>query len=114
MICAFQTQEQPLELGLSWGRGAHTANLTRIIKVSMGFLPELDKDGHFKKQSASKKRIYVRRIKQKTLGSWQQRKRAFYKKHPKKCKICGSRIQIELHHIRYQKHGAEKDGDLVP
>jgi hypothetical protein len=80
----------------------------------MGFLPELDENGFLKRPREKKRRNFKRRAK-KSLSGWQQRKRAYYKHHEKRCKICGSRLDIELHHIYYpKKRGAELDHDLVP
>jgi len=44
---------------------------------------------------------------------WDKRKNVFWKKHERKCVICGSSGFINLHHIVYGNYGIEKDEHLV-
>lgn len=47
-------------------------------------------------------------------ASWERRKVAYYAKHPKKCRACGSTEEIHLHHHTYTRLGKEHDNDLIP
>lgn len=43
---------------------------------------------------------------------WKLRKKAYAKKNPQKCFVCGVEADIALHHISYANIGAERDCDL--
>lgn len=45
---------------------------------------------------------------------WKRTRARYYAKHPRQCKICGSRGDIHLHHKTYKRLGAEWLMDLVP
>ena len=46
---------------------------------------------------------------------WKRRKRKYYKKNPgRRCWICGSTRDVELHHKTYKRLKKEQDSDLVP
>jgi hypothetical protein len=46
---------------------------------------------------------------------WEHRKAAYYARHRKACRACGTRAAIHLHHVRYGRPiGSEPDADLVP
>ncbi len=44
---------------------------------------------------------------------WEERKRRYYRDHPRVCAVCGYPA-IELHHLNYANLGNEKDKDLAP
>jgi hypothetical protein len=45
---------------------------------------------------------------------WEERRRQYYRQHPRKCWACGSTSAVELHHVTYKNMGREEDGDLMP
>lgn len=45
---------------------------------------------------------------------WERRRVAYFSRHPKVCRACGSKTQIHLHHHTYKRMGNEMDEDLVP
>lgn len=45
---------------------------------------------------------------------WEDRKRAYFATHQKRCTICLTWKYIDLHHIRYSARGQEPDEDLAP
>ncbi|HEY4526697.1 MAG TPA: hypothetical protein VJK53_02515 [Candidatus Paceibacterota bacterium] len=47
-------------------------------------------------------------------GAWELRKKQYYAKYAKACKICGDTAGVELNHIKYGNYGHERDRDLVP
>lgn len=49
-----------------------------------------------------------------TSSYWKRRKKQFYATHGKKCSVCGSKTNIQLHHKSYKHHyGKEPDHTLV-
>ncbi len=44
---------------------------------------------------------------------WPARRRRYYASHERKCRACGSRQEIQLHHLRYSRLGNEQDRDLM-
>ena len=46
--------------------------------------------------------------------AWEERKIAYYAKHARRCKGCGTTDDVDLHHHTYKRLGAERDTDLVP
>ncbi len=46
--------------------------------------------------------------------AWKKRKERYYESHERKCKACGSRRKIHLHHKTYNRLGSERDADMVP
>lgn len=46
--------------------------------------------------------------------AWKRRKDEYYSTHAKRCSACGSKKSIHLHHMTYERLGAERDSDLVP
>jgi len=44
---------------------------------------------------------------------WIERKRRYYKTHPRKCAACGVNRNIQLHHMIYGNFGKEPDRHLV-
>ena len=49
-----------------------------------------------------------------TSDLWRIRKRRYFETHERKCRACGSRKRIHLHHKTYRRLGEERDADLVP
>lgn len=49
-------------------------------------------------------------------GDWGKRKAMYYRTHEKKCRRCGSRENVQLHHTLYDKNqfGNERDEHLIP
>lgn len=47
-------------------------------------------------------------------SKWERRKVAYYAKHPRVCRACGTDERIHLHHHTYARMGHELDDDLVP
>ena len=47
-------------------------------------------------------------------SAWELRKKQYYEKYPKACKICADTVCVELNHIKYGNYGHERDRDLVP
>jgi hypothetical protein len=47
-------------------------------------------------------------------AKWARRKVAYYAKHPKICRACGSKEDVHLHHHTYRRLRHELDEDLVP
>lgn len=45
---------------------------------------------------------------------WNETKAGYYSRHPKVCAITGRTDNVDLHHIRYDNLGCEKDEDLIP
>ena len=45
---------------------------------------------------------------------WQIRKETYFNRHPRVCKICKTKDNIQLHHQTYERVGCERDADLVP
>ena len=45
---------------------------------------------------------------------WDEVKRCYYRTHPKKCFICGTENNIDLHHKTYTNLGHEREKDLIP
>ena len=58
----------------------------------------------------SPKREYYEYI---NSNDWQVRRENFYSKHGKVCECCGSSVNIDLHHLNYNRLGYEEDEDLV-
>jgi 5-methylcytosine-specific restriction endonuclease McrA len=44
---------------------------------------------------------------------WTKRKEEYYKTHKKECQACGSKHDIQLHHMRYGDFGNEPDYALI-
>jgi hypothetical protein len=44
---------------------------------------------------------------------WKRRKQRYYRRHLKKCRVCGSKVQVQLHHLTYERMYQERDTDLV-
>lgn len=44
---------------------------------------------------------------------WVERKEAYYRKHKKQCKACGSYKLINLHHMVYGNFGNEPDNAMI-
>lgn len=104
----------------------------------MGFLPSLDKNGFINKNSVpggvtlnkrgkfkKKRKRHSQKAKPKPLKAtdyysyitskkWAKRRRRYYATNPNVCKVCGSREDLQLHHISYENLGNEPDKDLVP
>jgi hypothetical protein len=59
----------------------------------------------------SSKLIYERYI---TSTKWERRKAAYYANHERRCRACGTKESIHLHHHTYARMGNELDTDLVP
>lgn len=49
-----------------------------------------------------------------TSDLWRIRKRRYFETHDRKCRACGSKKRIHLHHKTYRRLGEERDADLVP
>lgn len=49
-----------------------------------------------------------------TSTRWERRRAAYYANHERKCRACGSKDNIHLHHHTYARMGNELDVDLVP
>lgn len=49
-----------------------------------------------------------------TSAHWDARKSAYFNKFEKRCRACGSRNDMQLHHASYKRMGRELDADLVP
>lgn len=49
-----------------------------------------------------------------TSPAWEDRKRRYYEKYPKRCVLCLTYKHIELNHLSYENLGDEWDEDLVP
>ena len=49
-----------------------------------------------------------------TSELWEERKRQYFERYAKACKICGSTTYVQLNHIKYGNYGQERDRDLVP
>lgn len=47
-------------------------------------------------------------------AAWERRKVAYYAKHPRRCRACGTTQDIHLHHHTYKRLGREHDDDLIP
>jgi 5-methylcytosine-specific restriction endonuclease McrA len=96
----------------------------------MSLLPLLDKNGfitkskkkiknrhskrrqkHFKKAKPLQAKDYNSYISSK---KWAKRRRRYYACNPNTCKVCGSREEITLHHLTYERLGKELDADLMP
>ena len=45
---------------------------------------------------------------------WVNFKKRYYKKHKKKCRHCGSKTGVQLHHKNYARLHKEKNGDVMP
>lgn len=46
--------------------------------------------------------------------AWEARKRRYFRRHPKRCRRCGTEGRIALHHRTYVRLTVELDADLVP
>lgn len=46
--------------------------------------------------------------------AWWARKAEYYKTHAKRCSACGSKKNIHLHHMTYERLGRERDSDMAP
>ena len=46
-------------------------------------------------------------------AAWELRKKQYYDKYAKACKICGATSNVQLNHIKYGDYGHEQDRDLV-
>lgn len=44
---------------------------------------------------------------------WAARKRGYFLNHARRCKACGSKSDIQLHHMNYARLGRERDSDMV-
>lgn len=47
-------------------------------------------------------------------SAWELRKKRYYDRYAKACKICGDTESVQLNHIKYGNYGRELDKDLVP
>jgi len=47
-------------------------------------------------------------------SAWELRKKQYYDRYAKACKICGDTGNVQLNHIKYGNYGRELDKDLVP
>lgn len=45
--------------------------------------------------------------------NWRSRRESFFIRRGRRCSVCGTHDQLEVHHITYRNFGAEKDEDLV-
>lgn len=45
---------------------------------------------------------------------WRQRREQYFATHPRKCYMCGSEDNVQLHHLTYERLGWEDDYDLEP
>ena len=46
-------------------------------------------------------------------ATWASRKRAYYARHGRRCRACGTTRNIELHHLSYRHLCHEPDRDLM-
>ena len=44
---------------------------------------------------------------------WTYRKALYFEKHKRECRACGTKWNIQLHHLKYGNFGREKDRDLI-
>ncbi len=100
----------------------------------MGFLPNLDSRGFIVVKSP-KTKIRNKRRKKKRNGRikwkqqkplkqdqyhryisshrWAKRRRRYFATHPNWCFLCGSKEDVVLHHLTYERLGMEEDKDLM-
>mgnify|MGYP003418506387 CR=1 FL=1 len=52
--------------------------------------------------------VYIR------SDEWKEFRKGYFQRHEKKCRVCGSAHNIQLHHITYERLGNEADDDLAP
>jgi hypothetical protein len=45
---------------------------------------------------------------------WYERRQRYWAGHPRRCAICRTGLDVQLHHCRYRDLGREPDGDLLP
>lgn len=45
---------------------------------------------------------------------WRRRKVEYFARHNRLCRLCGKGKDIHLHHLTYERMGAELDSDLMP
>jgi hypothetical protein len=46
-------------------------------------------------------------------AGWKQRRQRYFSSHEKRCQICRSKTNIQLHHVIYGKQGLEDDKQLA-
>lgn len=46
--------------------------------------------------------------------AWRKRRDEYFTRHLKRCRACGDKERIQLHHLNYDNFGAETDDDLLP
>jgi hypothetical protein len=44
---------------------------------------------------------------------WKARRKHYFATHVKRCAACPSKIDIQLHHVTYERLGCERDEDLI-
>lgn len=44
---------------------------------------------------------------------WEVTKKKYYSRHGKECRACKTNLDLHVHHLSYDKLGAEEDTDLV-
>lgn len=49
-----------------------------------------------------------------TSDNWEQFKKRYYASHEKRCVVCGTCDNVQLHHHTYARLGSEADTDVVP
>lgn len=96
----------------------------RSLTAPIPTIPHVERFRKKVKTKKSKKNKRLRRNKKKQKPKWKykeyihskewrDRKKRYYKENDKVCVICKTKDRVGLHHVRYDRLGAEHDDDLV-
>lgn len=112
---------------LLFGGGGRNHNLTRIMSRYSRFITRANQSLNQRARNAWNKKIGKKRRRPKKLKikippvykkyiksvAWFKRRDEYFKVHKKECVACFSKERIVLHHVNYQRLGAELDSDLI-